>query len=521
MKRKTNENGITAIYVRRSVADRDNNSLSIESQKEDCIRYVGENCVYRIYCDNGFSGKDTEHRPAFQSMMQDARDGQIKQIIVKKYDRFSRNLRDYLNVTDELDKYGVTVYSLSEPFNTATKEGRMMRNNLLNFAEFERETIAARVADAYSTRSRETGFYLGGVMCFGYSPQRMTVGGKSGSVLVPSEQAEALKTIYSMYAEPSTSLRDILNHFNETDANALRRTDKYGGKDGSHSGKLNVASLSTILANPLYVKADKDVYAYFQTKGYEIIDDAEAYDGLHGVFLHSNPDGSKYVKVGCHEGLVNSETWLRVQDKKSHNVRFSSNGKAYNSWLIGLIKCKECGYAVMIDIQKKKSGKRYRYLIDNGWMSQKLCVSRSFQTIRIDELEERVYDAICERMKQLEIVKKQKDALDMETESMKADILRIDDEIRSLMDRMAQADDVVFDYIQKRIKELHTKKSELERKLQTKARKNKAVDIKPLAQPLSRWEKLSVQDKHDIAAEMIDVIYISHHCGEIEIYFCI
>ena len=29
MKRKTNENGITAIYVRRSVADRDNNSLSI------------------------------------------------------------------------------------------------------------------------------------------------------------------------------------------------------------------------------------------------------------------------------------------------------------------------------------------------------------------------------------------------------------------------------------------------------------------------------------------------------------
>ena len=33
---------MTAIYVRRSVADRDNNSLSIESQKEDCIRYIGE-----------------------------------------------------------------------------------------------------------------------------------------------------------------------------------------------------------------------------------------------------------------------------------------------------------------------------------------------------------------------------------------------------------------------------------------------------------------------------------------------
>ena len=54
MKKKvTNNGGVTAIYVRRSVADRDNNSLSIESQKEDHIRYVGEDCAYRLYCDNG------------------------------------------------------------------------------------------------------------------------------------------------------------------------------------------------------------------------------------------------------------------------------------------------------------------------------------------------------------------------------------------------------------------------------------------------------------------------------------
>ena len=207
--------GLTAIYVRRSVADRDNNSLSIEAQKEDCLRFIGADCAYQIYCDNGFSGKDTEHRPAFQTMMQDARDGLISRIVVKKYDRFSRNLRDYLNVSEELDRLGVTVYSLSEPFNTETKEGRMMRNNLLNFAEFEREAIAARVADAYNTRGRETGFYQGGVMCFGYAPERKTVSGKTGSVLVPSEQAEALKLAFTMYAEPHTSLRGIIQHFRE------------------------------------------------------------------------------------------------------------------------------------------------------------------------------------------------------------------------------------------------------------------------------------------------------------------
>ena len=177
---KTND-GITAIYVRRSVSDKDkgNNSLSISAQKEECIRFVGE-CDYRIYCDDGKSGKDVMHRPAFMQMMSDAREGLISRIIVKKYDRFSRNMREYLNITDELDRYGVTVYSLSEPFNTETKEGRMMRNNLLNFAEFERETIAARVADAFQTKARETGFYQGGKVQFGYTPERRTINGKTG-----------------------------------------------------------------------------------------------------------------------------------------------------------------------------------------------------------------------------------------------------------------------------------------------------------------------------------------------------
>ena len=178
-------NKITAIYVRRSVSDKDkgNNSLSIDAQKEECIRYLGKDTNYRIYCDDGKSGKDIAHRPAFMQMMSDAKEGLIEKIIVKKYDRFSRNMREYLNVTNELDKYGVGVISLSEPFNTSTKEGRMMRNNLLNFAEFERETIAARVADAYNTKARETGFYQGGKMYYGYTSERRTINGKQARCL--------------------------------------------------------------------------------------------------------------------------------------------------------------------------------------------------------------------------------------------------------------------------------------------------------------------------------------------------
>ena len=110
MKKSNNGNGLTAIYVRRSVSDsyKGNNSLSISDQKEECIRFVGDE-PYRIYCDDGKSGKDVTHRPAFMQMMSNARNGEIKRIVVKKYDRFSRNMREYLNITDELDyTYGDT-----------------------------------------------------------------------------------------------------------------------------------------------------------------------------------------------------------------------------------------------------------------------------------------------------------------------------------------------------------------------------------------------------------------------------
>ena len=272
-KQTTVKNGITAIYVRRSVSDKDkgNNSLSIAAQKEECVKFVGDS-EYRIYCDDGKSGKDVQHRPAFMQMMSDAREGLICRIVVKKYDRFSRNMREYLNITDELDKYGVTVYSLSEPFNTETKEGRMMRNNLLNFAEFERETIAARVADAFNTKARETGFYQGGKVQFGYTPERRTVGGKTGSVLVPSELAEAVIIAYDLYQNPDNSLNDIIKYFKEHNINTLREAPR------ARSGMSNMdrSHLSRILENPLYVRADKEVYAYFVSKGYEMLDDIEA-----------------------------------------------------------------------------------------------------------------------------------------------------------------------------------------------------------------------------------------------------
>ena len=127
-----------------------------------------------------------------------------------------------------------------------------------------------------------------------------------------------------MYSKQSTSLRDIINYFRDNNIQYLR-TDKYGR---NHNGKLNVSSLSAILKNPVYVRADKEVYAYFISKGYDVLDEPEKYDGVHGVYLRKNGNSGYYVKVGNHEDIIEASVWLSVQDKKSHNITFTSMGKA-------------------------------------------------------------------------------------------------------------------------------------------------------------------------------------------------
>lgn len=524
MKKQIKNTGkITAIYVRRSVSDKDkgNNSLSIDAQKEECIKFLEKGgkvskSSYRIYCDDGKSGKDIAHRPAFQQMMSDAKDGLIDKIIVKKYDRFSRNMREYLNVTDQLDKYGVGVISLSEPFNTETKEGRMMRNNLLNFAEFERETIAARVADAFNTKARETGFYQGGKMYYGFNSERRTINGKTGSVLVPSERAEVVKIAYELYKEPSSSLKNVIDYFREnqidTSSKAYRTHRETVVMDRTH--------LSKILKSPLYVRADKEVYKFYASKGVEMLDDVEAYDGVHGLFLHKNADGSEFIKLGYHEGLVDADTWLAVQDKKARNYKVPQNGNGTNSWLSGLVKCAHCGYAVHVYYGWNVSRtKQWRYYRDMGAYNAVGCKKYTLK-LRPDNLEQIVFNAMCERFNSLTIAKQEREKSDAEAELLKSEIIRSEDEIRKLMDKLSEADEVLFDYIQKRIKELHEKKSDMENRLAARERKKKSVDTSPLSEPLAKWDELTVQEKHDVAVTMIDVIRVSDETG-VDIQFSI
>ncbi|WP_242940034.1 hypothetical protein [Ruminococcus sp. YE71] len=56
--------------------------------------------------------------------------------------------------------------------------------------------------------------------------------------------------------------------------------------------------------------------------------------------------------------------------------------------------------------------------------------------------------------------------------------------------------------------------------MQAKARKRRTVDTAPLEKPMKHWDKLSIPEKHELAAVMLEAVYVSDENG-IEVKFSI
>jgi site-specific DNA recombinase len=96
-------------------------------------------------------------------------------ICAAKLDRISRSLFDFTAFVHWLEAHGKALIILDPELDLTTKEGRVMANVLMTFAEYEREVIGARVKDAYDKLIRD-GKYTGGMVIFGYRPVKLDKG---------------------------------------------------------------------------------------------------------------------------------------------------------------------------------------------------------------------------------------------------------------------------------------------------------------------------------------------------------
>jgi DNA invertase Pin-like site-specific DNA recombinase len=131
-----------AIYARVSTTNGQSPAMQLGELRDYCRRRGWE--ILTEYVDNGHSGA-RESRPALDRLMADARKRLIDCVIVWRFDRFSRSLRQLVNALEEFRALGIDFVSLREGVDTSTPNGRLIFGIFASIAEFERELIRDRV----------------------------------------------------------------------------------------------------------------------------------------------------------------------------------------------------------------------------------------------------------------------------------------------------------------------------------------------------------------------------------------
>jgi DNA invertase Pin-like site-specific DNA recombinase len=130
-----------ALYGRVSTAEQ-NAAMQIEELRAYCIRRQWD--IVEEFIDSGVSGSK-ESRPALNRLLADAKRRRFDTVLVYRYDRFARSLRQLVNALAEFDALGIHFVSLHEGVDTSTPNGRLVFGIFASIAEFERELIRGRV----------------------------------------------------------------------------------------------------------------------------------------------------------------------------------------------------------------------------------------------------------------------------------------------------------------------------------------------------------------------------------------
>ena len=499
-----------AIYCRQSVDKKD--SISIEAQIQSCQRLVFDD-NYIVYSDKGFTGANTD-RPQFQKMLKDIENKAITKVIVYKVDRISRSLQDFVEIYSKFEKYNVEFVSCNEQFDTSTAMGKATLQIIMVFAELERSMIQKRIKDNFYARAKK-GLFLAGVAPYGFIKKEIKIDGIKTHMLEPdNENPEKMQLVKFMYDDYllNKSLGALTKKLNEK------------GYKTNRGNNFTSTAVSRILRNTVYVRADADVYQYLKSKGANLNEPIEDYIGVYGLTVYGTRKNKttkkftnltgEYVQMNKHEGIIDSPEWLLVQYELDKNKPFSNAGKGRNTWLTGLTKCGFCGQHISV-VGGQRNGKRY---INCGGRKANFCFERTV-TLTFDEIENAVKDSLLNHIREFTFSKlEKKQAVNQKENELKIQLVKIEDEIKSLIDKINNANDILFKYINDRVEQLDKDKKQIEKEL-SNINANQLNTISPelIKKALTQWDSLNFDEKKTIAQTFIEKVVIYN--GDLDIIY--
>lgn len=132
-----------ALYARISTLNHGQDcEVQLRELRQYCQRRGFE--IAEEFVDKGVSGL-RERRPALDRLMISCRKRLVDAVVVYRYDRFARSLRQLVNSLEEFRALNIEFISLHEGVDTSTPNGRLVFGIFASIAEFERELIRDRV----------------------------------------------------------------------------------------------------------------------------------------------------------------------------------------------------------------------------------------------------------------------------------------------------------------------------------------------------------------------------------------
>ena len=137
-------------------------------------------------------------------------------------------------------------------------------------------------------------------------------------------------------------------------------------------------------------------------------------------------------------------------------------------------------------------------------------------SVYMDLLEDYVFNAIKGKLAEFKtLTDYSKKVINPKVQANETKIVQISDEINKLLEKVVNANDVLMDYINNKVKELDQQRRLFEQENILMIQKSKEDNINIVQNHVDNWEKISFDDKTYVVDILIRVIHISN--GKIEI----
>ena len=320
--------------------------FSLDAQEEEIRAYAKMRNINIVgkYSDEGKSGKNAEHRPAFNQMMKDIRSKKdnVRYVLVFKLSRFARNTSDTAKYLQELASFGVGLLGVKDGIDTSTATGKMIANIMGAVAEMELENIHEQTLAGRQQKAR-SGLWNGAQAPFGYSIV-------DKKLVICPEEAEIVKEIFRLYTEEGQTIQYITKKLNDENVQREQRGN-------TQFSTFPMRTIRSILKNPVY--AGKIAYGRRHTVKVEGTNNETK--------VVKQDDESKIIIVdGVHEAIVSQETFLKAEERLNENIahRKTRSDSTTVYPLTGLIKCPDCGkniFGYTAPPRPRKNGKEGFY----------------------------------------------------------------------------------------------------------------------------------------------------------------